>query len=239
MGLSLLAGGFLSLSTGVSAYHFMLAVQTGFFAFITQLAALTVLRQDNPGPFHLWNRLIFTLIISGVLIRAILPTFFFNWAYITYYHYQFPDSNEDLHHITGGSASLPGSYAACFFDMIRSHNWHWENGKNAYTFSDTPAWGSGIVLIVFIVLLLAVRILRLWGWFSSIVLAARRMLSKQWKSLFSDTVEPGSLLQRGVTCIGLTTLLTARLFSDLLVSTLADVSPTSLPHFNPPPTFSS
>ncbi|KAK4450602.1 hypothetical protein QBC34DRAFT_424727 [Podospora aff. communis PSN243] len=222
VGLSLLIGGVLNLPKGISAYHFMLVAQTAWFSHVAQLTTLSVLRHTKHSLVAKWARILVTVAFTVMLIKAILPTIFFAWAYTRHFSDAFKDT-DSLQYFPGGSASLPGTPALCFYDFPQSLRWHYESSSLAWTFTDTPAFGSAVLSIVAIVLNLAVRFLRLEGWLDRPVLFVRRAISNKWKSLFAAAAEDESRIQQLVAHIGLATLLTTRLFADLFVSSLSDI----------------
>ncbi|KAK3312585.1 hypothetical protein B0H66DRAFT_570935 [Apodospora peruviana] len=221
VGFALLATGFLSLSSGISAYHFMLVVQIAWFAHVTQLAGLSVLRSDdNRSAIARWTRILLTLALAGVLITAIVPTLFFNWAYYSGSPFKFGDGRDNWHY-PGGSASLPGSYAVCFFDQPRAVRWHYYSSYLAWKYTDTPAFGTGVTAMVLVGLNAVVRSLKLVPWLGKPARSARRGISRWWTSLLvSGSSGP---LQRVGFYIGLATLLTVRVHTDLLISALSGI----------------
>jgi len=245
-GLGLLVSGFADLFNGITAYHFLLVVQLAWFSNITHLTGLTVLRHHlYHHPVKKWGRLFFTIVLSIMLLTAMAPTLFFNWAYFgKLFRYTYPDYRA-LEHGLGGSASLPGSYALCFFNVSRNIEWHYATNRFAWTYRDTPAFGSGITSMVLVVLNLAFRAIKLQHSFDEAVRHVRRKSSNTWKGLIVNVSRTNSraagvramLLRRVVLYIGVTTLLEVRLFFDLLISTLSDVSLTFplvfFPHLPP------
>ncbi|KAK0647986.1 hypothetical protein B0T16DRAFT_444201 [Cercophora newfieldiana] len=221
VGLSLLLSIFLVLPKSISAYHFMLVVQTAWFTHVAQLVTLSLLRHTKPSFVAKWTRIIVIGAFTGLLIRLSVPTIFFGWAYFPNFPWDSPNFNS-LHDFPGGTSGLPGTAAICFFDVPRSLRWHYENGNNAWTFTDTPAYGSGVISLAFVVSNLAFRLLRLQGWLDLPVRAARQFVSKSWKSVFASAAEQESRKSRAAAHIGLATLLTARLLSDLVVSVATD-----------------
>ncbi|KAK0701870.1 hypothetical protein B0T26DRAFT_735038 [Lasiosphaeria miniovina] len=213
-----------NLWSGISTYHFMLIVQCVWFSHVAQLTGLTIQRYHPRSATAAYTRLLFTLALTGLLVTGIVGTFFYNWAYQRHTGFTYPDYRA-LANIVGGSASLPGSYAVCFWNTARNIQWHQASSTFAYTFNDTPAYGSGITAIVLVVVNLAARIIRI-PVLEDAITSTRQMLSKSWRSLFagvSDNSQPSGLIQRLVLSIGLTTLFTARLLTDLLLSTLTEI----------------
>lgn len=73
--------GFISLSTGISAYHWQIISFLAWFSSITHLSALTVLR-NHPSK-HQRNikvRMVPMVVLLGLLVVATIPTSYFSWG---------------------------------------------------------------------------------------------------------------------------------------------------------------
>ncbi|OTA64235.1 hypothetical protein K449DRAFT_464141 [Hypoxylon sp. EC38] len=107
-GIGVLISGFISLSCGLSAYHWQMIVSLGWFSSVTHLAGLTILR--NHLRAHSWKRnirfgLMFILLVG--LIVSLVPTGYFTWKN--------PDPNVN-------SVSSMVDPAVCYFDVrIANH----------------------------------------------------------------------------------------------------------------------
>ncbi|KAF4459269.1 hypothetical protein FALBO_13968 [Fusarium albosuccineum] len=173
-GLGILISGYADLPKGISAYHFLLVTHVAWFSNLTHICGLTVLRRYlHSRPAEKWGRLICMALLSVMLLGAMAPTLFFNWA-----------------HADEGTASLAGSDAICFYDRYRSTDWHKESdsdhntsypnrnasyaGRNtSYTYQDafdtgprkalrdSTAFQSGILSILLLVFSLASRMIKL------------------------------------------------------------------------------
>jgi len=197
----------------------MLVVQISWFAHLTQLAGLSILRGDQSGLIR-WMRIIRAFVLGGALIAAIIPTLFFNWAYFNI-HYREPGSRIP----PSGSASLPGSRAACFYFLSRNVQWHYASDPLAWKFVDTPAFGSGVAAIVMIGLNVITRTVRLQQWLDKPLRAVRKGISNWWVSRLEGVAGGnGGSVGRVVYYTGLATLVTVRLLTDLAVSSLSGVS---------------
>lgn len=120
-GLGILVSGYADLTNGISAYHFLLVGLVAWFSNVTHIAGLTVLRQYlHSRPCEKWFRLTLMILLSIVLLTAMCPTMFFNWAaWID----QIPDESD---YYLQSTAASPGSYAICFFSPQRAIQWHHE-----------------------------------------------------------------------------------------------------------------
>lgn len=80
-GIAILISGFISLSTGISAYHWQIIAYLAWFSSITHLSGLTVLRNHE---YHLQRntkvRLVLMFVLLTLLIVASIPTGYFSWA---------------------------------------------------------------------------------------------------------------------------------------------------------------
>ncbi|KAJ3539856.1 hypothetical protein NM208_g5315 [Fusarium decemcellulare] len=173
-GLGILISGYSDLPKGISAYHFLLVTHVAWFSNLTHICGLTVLRRYlHSRPAEKWGRLFCMALLSAMLLGAMAPTLFFNWA-----------------HADEGTASLAGSDAICFYNRSRSTDWHKEShsdhttsypdrnasyaGRNiSYPYQDafdtdprkalqeSTAFQSGILSILLLVFSLASRMIKL------------------------------------------------------------------------------
>ncbi|KAJ3454048.1 hypothetical protein MRS44_018680 [Fusarium solani] len=196
-GLGILISGYANLRCGISAYHFQLIAHLAWFSTVTHLAGLSALRQHlHRRPVEKWGRLFFMVVLAIMLLAAMFPTLFFNWAH---------DANQ-------GSASFPGSNAICFFNASRAVKWHKERHayNTLYTATNSHAFNSAIMSMILLILSLASLIFKAQDSVSHVAKSARKEFSDLWKRYIRR-------LKNGEQTSGL------RLYSDLLISTLSDV----------------
>lgn len=79
-GLAILISGFISMSCGLSAFHWQIIVYLAWFSSLTHLAVLTFLRQRlyHWRPMRAW-RLIAMAVLMLLLMVALVPTARFDW----------------------------------------------------------------------------------------------------------------------------------------------------------------
>ncbi|KAH6976345.1 hypothetical protein BKA56DRAFT_688037 [Ilyonectria sp. MPI-CAGE-AT-0026] len=210
-GLGILISGYADLCNGISSYHFQLIGQLAWFSNVTHIASLTVLRRYlHRRRVEKWTRLILMFILSTMLIVAMGPTLFFNWV-----------NGEE------GSASLPGSFARCFYNTSRSLKWL-EADNSELGLPGTTAFQSGIMSMLLLILSLASRTIKLQCSLSHRVKSWRKVLSNGWRRLLeialgrSKSNAPNAALKLMVD-FNIAILVTIRVYSDLLTSTLSDV----------------
>lgn len=232
-GLGILVSGYADLKCGISAYHFLLVGLVAWFSNLTHIAGLTVLRQYlHRRPFERWIRLFFMIALSVMLLIAMGPTLFFNWAAL-----EWSDVDE-------GSAGLPGSYAICFFNIKRSIEWHYADADARVEASST--FQSVLISMLLLVFSLVSRTIKLQSSLSSAVTRTRKHVSDRYKAyvrrLYGITpvgtrpcIRTGwaSFIRTGwprrtVFFTQMTSLLVVRTYADLLTSTLSDVGFLSL-----------
>ncbi|KAM5378820.1 hypothetical protein ACJZ2D_004293 [Fusarium nematophilum] len=167
-GLGILISGYANLRCGISAYHFQLIAHLAWFSTVTHLAGLSALRQHlHRRPVEKWGRLFFIVVLATMLLAAMFPTLFFNWAH---------DANQ-------GSASFPGSNAICFFNAFRAIKWHKERHayNTLYTAKNSHAFSSAIMSMILLILSLASLIFKAQDSVSHAAKSARKVISNVWK----------------------------------------------------------
>ncbi|KAL1841760.1 hypothetical protein VTJ49DRAFT_6598 [Mycothermus thermophilus] len=127
-GLAILICGFIDLGTGISAYHFFLIGLVAWFSNLTHTAGLTLLRQYlHHRPLEKLVRLLSMWALFLMLLVAIVPTVYFNWA----------SSREKV------SVALPGSPAICLYSP--SHAMFWLepfSQQDVYWLFVSAIWGT-------------------------------------------------------------------------------------------------
>lgn len=122
-GLGILTSGFISISCGLQAYHWQIVVYLAWFSSVTHLSCLTILRQYlSRRPTETYVRYILMVVLVLVLMVAIVPTGFFNWAskeagpIWTGYGGTFLVGGDDIWEVifTAADQSSP---ASCFLDI--------------------------------------------------------------------------------------------------------------------------
>lgn len=213
-GLGILISGFADLWNGISAYHFQLVSQVAWFSSLTHICGLTILRRYfHSRPIEKWVRLGCMILLALMLLIAIVPTLFFNWK-----------------HIGQGTASLPGTDAICLYN--RSQAVHWHSATSIHPLENTEAYQNGIVSIVLLIMGLVSRTIKLTASFSSTMMICRRYCSDRYVRyicrLRNDVTNTNGMrriaIRRTLLYINTTNLVVCRLYCDLLVSTLSDVS---------------
>ena len=228
-GLAIIISGFLSLkcaTSHISAYHWQMISYLAWFACVTQLSGLTVIRfylQDRPVQrnvrFALMT-LLFTLVLAGLI-----PTGYFDW-------------NSEIVF----SAARPGDPAICFFPTnnrrgMFDHDFCRPFGME---FLDCAIAGPGSAQsMIFSVCLLAygycTRSIKLYKpWSRAIHSCIRDPLSQlyrntlfkaaKWGDASTSSVQLGkNLFTRLISVPALAFFLSIRVLLDLATSTLAEV----------------
>jgi hypothetical protein len=216
-GLGILISGFIDLRKGISAYHFYLITHVAWFSNLTHICGLTVLRKYlHSRSTEKVIRLCSMAGLAILLLIAMGPTLFFNWAYID----------------VEGSASLPGTDAICFYNPSRSTNWYYLSNSDASGVANTTAFQSGLMSVLLLFLNFASRMIKFQNSLPNRLKALRRLLSghllKGIRLLGRRRLQTTgfrSLFNRRVMLYNLVALrLVLRLYCDLLVSSLSDVS---------------
>lgn len=142
-GITVLISGFVQLPKGIQTYHWQLIVYVAWFSSTTHISAMTSMRSFLCTR-HLEKSVRFGLMICllVMLIIALIPTMFFDWANTFWPSYC--------------SAALTSSPTICFFDIA--------NGKKLSTHSElewcrdlgigTPYNPAGQAMVLSLVLLL-------------------------------------------------------------------------------------
>ncbi|CAG7559889.1 unnamed protein product [Fusarium equiseti] len=135
-GLGIFISGFIDLTKGISAYHFILVTHLAWFSNLTHICGLTVLRKYfHTRPTERIIRMVCMVILALMLLVAIGPTLSFNWA-----------------HLDEGTASLAGTDAICFYDPARSTDWHKRSEHVRGDFTGSTAYQTGTMSIVLLIL---------------------------------------------------------------------------------------
>ncbi|KAK1759789.1 hypothetical protein QBC47DRAFT_410524 [Echria macrotheca] len=216
-GLGILISGFADLRCGISAYHFLLVGLIAWFSNLTHIAGLTVLRQYlHRRPVEKWARLFFMFTLSVMLLVAMGPTIFFNWAA--------PDE---------WSAALPGSYAICFFNP--TNTMQWDDAAMDTAIGNTSAFQSTLMSILLLAFSLGSRTIKLQSSLSGAVTKMRSRLSNFYTTRVYRVYGIGTATSgrarftkkgkrmRVALAIHVSTLLLFRIYTDLLTSTLSDI----------------
>ncbi|KAH8679301.1 hypothetical protein BGZ61DRAFT_481353 [Ilyonectria robusta] len=210
-GLGILISGYADLCNGISSYHFQLIGQLAWFSNVTHIASLTVLRRYlHRRRVEKWTRLVLMFILSTMLIAAMGPTLFFNWV-----------NDEE------GSASLPGSFARCFYNTSRSIKWL-EADNSKFGLPGTTAFQSGIMSMLLLILSLGSRTIKLQYSLSHRVKSWRTALSNGWRRLLEIALgrfkgnapnAPANLMLKFMVYFNIAILVTIRVYW-LLVSVI-------------------
>lgn len=147
--------GFISLSTGVSAYHWQIITSLAWFSSITHLSGLTVLRSHHSN--HQRNttvRMVLMFVLLALLIVATVPSGYFSWG-----ESEFQGFPSDEKH------RFMSSPAICYF---KPDSGAWDLWGSAATISSVTEAGSFQSMVVSVVLLLT-------GFSTRIVKMSRRL----------------------------------------------------------------
>ncbi|KAF4981581.1 hypothetical protein FZEAL_2647 [Fusarium zealandicum] len=213
-GFGVLISGFANLHNGISAYHFQLVVLVAWFSHVTHIAGLTVLRQYlYSRPVERLARALAMGLLLVMLITALVPTVYFNWAL---------EEKE-------GSAGLPGSSARCFYDIPQANRWHESSTKRSL--AGTHACQSVVVSVLLISLSFTTRMIKLHHASKNLAMSCRKRASETWVKfiLWSIPDQTSSNAERAeeraeyMIHAKVAIMLSARLYSDLLASVLSDV----------------
>lgn len=218
-GLGILISGYADLRCGISAYHFLLIGSVAWFSNLTHVAGLTVLRRYlSQRSTEKRIRQFFMVVLSLMLLAAMGPTIFFDWAHKAYYNL---------------SVSFPGSHAICFFDTARLIEWHF--AITGWGVQKSRTFQSAVVSMLLIFFNLSSRMIKLEPTLSRTVKKARKQLSDRYKahtvSLYGQRTTPrikARWIWEVMTKTQITNLIVARIYTDLLTSTLSDVSSPTL-----------
>ncbi|KAG5660179.1 hypothetical protein KAF25_003701 [Fusarium avenaceum] len=215
-GIGILISGFIDLRKGISAYHFYLITHVAWFSNLTHICGLAVLRKYlHSRPIEKVIRLWCMATLAILLLIAMGPTLFFNWAYID------PE----------GSASLPGTDAICFYNPSRSASWFLLSKNDGSGLAKTTAFQSGLTSILLLFLNFTSRMIKFQKPLSDSLKALRRLLcGNLFKSICllqrrrSQTTGLRSLFNRRMMLYNLISLLLVlTLYLDLLLSSLWDM----------------
>ncbi|KAH7174622.1 uncharacterized protein B0J16DRAFT_404368 [Fusarium flagelliforme] len=214
-GLGILISGFIDLPKGISAYHFILVTHLAWFSNLTHICGLTVLRQYfHTRPTEKLIRIICMIILAIMLLVAIGPTLFFNWA-----------------HSDEGTASLAGTSAICFYNPSRSADWHERTTDQWADLGGSTAFQSGIMSVILLVLSLLSRTIKFHYAFSNYFKRIRNYYDRkrvhQTETLANRGTETSGIraivVRRALLYSQVASSLTVRLYSDLVISTLSDL----------------
>jgi hypothetical protein len=215
-GLGILISGFIDLPKGISAYHFFLITHLAWFSNLTHICGLTVLRRHfHTRPIEKFIRVICTVMLAVMLLIAIVPTLAFNWA-----------------NPYEGTASLPGTDAICLYNLSRSADWHRKSTENGLSdITDSEALRSGIVSVLLLVLSLISRTIKLHCPLSSQFKRIRNHIGGKNVNFIRILADRGTetsgvraAVRRALLYSQVASSLTVRLYCDLVISTLSDVS---------------
>lgn len=216
-GTGILISAYASLSgeEGISVYHWLIVVYLAWFAHLTHLTGLTLLREHlNDYPSERNWRLIFIVLLFVLLFAAQIPTVYF------------------------GVAAYP-SYTRCFFDVstvvkrMELHDPH----SRIYEFISAPAVVSmSLLLLSFLARILkgarctSRNLARLRRWVSKVAQGAIHRLAGLFSStpFFQKNVRAQQLWEALVVRPLVAVFLTARLYVDLCTSMLSEVSSSSV-----------
>lgn len=121
--------GFISLSTGISAYHWQIIAFLAWFSSITHLSGLTVLRsQPSSHQRNTTVRIVLMFVLLALLIVATVPTGYFSWA-----------DNEFQGYPLDKKQRFMSSPAICYFNPNSST---WDLWGSAATGSSVTEAGS-------------------------------------------------------------------------------------------------
>lgn len=229
-GLVLLLSGWISLHN-ISAYHWQLIVYFAWFANVTHVCCLVVLRgyfHQNPGDRG-WRLVLMTILWVGLIV-AMGPTFWFNWI---------AEPIEE-------SASRPASNARCFYTAsIAQHMFAeraCENLQAEYQFrlqndllgkldaqtctglkvQDTQAFSTALLSILLAIFSFPSRMIKLTKTSSNFTKHVVRGKGSRW-----ITRRISSLLGRGsydVASLMISLYFFGKISADILSSELSDVS---------------
>ena len=228
-GLAIITSGFLSLkcaTSHLSAYHWQMIAYLAWFACVTQLSGLTVIRfylQDRPVQRNVRFALMTLLLV--LVLAGLIPTGYFDW-----------NSEAEF------SAARPGDPAICFFPTNNRRNMFDLDFCRPYGFEflDCAVAGpSSAQSMIFSVCLLAygycTRSIKLYKPCSRVIHSCvrdplsqlyRNTLFKaaKWGDASTSSVQLGkNLFTRLLTVPALGFFLSIRVFLDLATSMLAEV----------------
>ena len=210
-GIAILIAAFSDLGSGISAYHWQMAVYLAWFANLTHLSGLTFLRKYLYSHQNEWNWRVFAMtIIFLILLVSEVPTIFFNWPNATRYTAMLPanpDNITDNADITRGAefemtAANASSLARCYFNLPHSAGLYsdqalWftdtflvgnstSDSASVVSLSGSAAFQSGIISILMLVFSFTTRCIK---------------LSKVLTLLFRNRIRPlfSNLVKRAIT----------------------------------------
>ncbi|CRK24137.1 hypothetical protein BN1723_013171, partial [Verticillium longisporum] len=204
--------------SGISAYHWQIAVLLAWLANITHLVGLTFLRDYlRERPLHRNVRLVPTTILLVLLLVALFPTGWFNWSYL------------DSHR--GANPASPSSYARCFFNVQTATQRALDSSDMRVGFPEGS--GSSMVFsILFLSMSFGIRLIKLSrrasNFFRNVV---RRYARRKLRQLALDTTarfKPTSprlnfVRQYFFVNFIIAILMTARIYADVATSTFSEV----------------
>ncbi|KAI1341222.1 hypothetical protein F5Y15DRAFT_27845 [Xylariaceae sp. FL0016] len=213
-GLGLLTSGYILLENcGLDACHWQMIVYLAWFSTVTHLSGLAVLRAYSAC--HSWSkyfRYSLMLVLLVMLLVAMVPTGFFNWA-------------------SHGSAAAPGSFASCYFDLAYGKARYYEGGPERPLWRD-QTWESMLFPAALLVFGFSVRTVKLFRplaralnekprcWLSSSaqsVLVKLAMLGPRTPSVL------GQLYTEAIVTPVLAAFLMLRVSTDIFNSMLAEI----------------
>ncbi|EEY21308.1 predicted protein [Verticillium alfalfae VaMs.102] len=219
-GLAILLSAFAMLGgpSGISAYHWQIAVLLAWLANITHLVGLTFLQGYlRQRPLHRNVRLVPTTILLILLLVALFPTGWFNWSYL------------DRH--WGANPASPSSYARCFFNVQTATQRALDSSDMRVGFPE----GSGSSMIfsmLFLSTSFGIRLIKLSrrasNFFRNVV---RRSARRRLRQLALDTMarfetaSPRLNFVRQYFFVNflIAILMTARIYTDVATSTFSEV----------------
>lgn len=152
-GIAILISGFISLSTGISAYHWQIIAYLAWFSSITHLSGLTVLRNHEYHPQRNTKvRLVLMFVLLTLLIVATIPTGYFSWA-----NSQFQELPPDEKH------RFMSSPAVCYL-RLDSDTWDiWGSAATKPSITETGSFQSMVVSVVFLLAGFSARTVKMSG----------------------------------------------------------------------------
>lgn len=145
--------GFISLSTGISAYHWQIIAYLAWFSSITHLSGLTVLRNYQSHPQRNTKvRMVLMFVLLTLLIVATIPTGYFSWA-----NSQFQELSADEQH------RFMSSPAVCYL-RLGSGTWNiWGSAETKLSVTETGSFQSMVVSVVFLLAGFSARTIKMSG----------------------------------------------------------------------------
>lgn len=236
-GLSILTSGYILSQSGLDAYHWQILTYLAWFSTITHLSGLSVLRSHLSK--HLRGKYVRFFLMCCLLVMllvAIVPTAFFDWAEAEYY-LKLGD-NPDRKLEFNDSSAQPSSFALCYFNLTYGNerfNQTWlytEAGLNYKSLRSLNSWQAMVVSAILLAYGFCTRAIRLFQPLSRVVNKgvrgrASHMMQSFLSWLASRSCPPSrynTMWNRMIVKPAIAVFLMSRLTADLITSMLGEVS---------------